>query len=242
MSGHSKWSTIKRQKASTDQKRGQIFSKLARGITIAAREGGGDPESNFKLRLSVERARVMNMPKDNIERAIAKGTGAGGEGQLEQVLYEGFTPVSGVAMLIECVTDKKQRTVAEVKNLVEKNGGVFGNPGSAAYLFDYVGEIVVGKDGHSFDEIFETSVEAGASEVDEDGEVVIINTDTRDLQKVKNATEEAGYMVESAGLVYKAKSEVPIEDGEKNKVTSFVEKIEDHDDVQSVYVNTSLSE
>ena len=238
MSGHSKWSTIKRQKEATDKKKGVAFSKHAGAIAIAAREGGsGDIESNFKLRLAVERARAVNMPKENIERAIAKGVGAGGEGVLEEVLYEGFTPVSGVAMLVTAVTDKKQRTTPELKNIIEKNGGVFGSSGTAAHFFDFLGQVVVEKGSLSFDDIFEVVVEAGALDVFDQEDVVVVYSQSGALQSVRQACLAAGFVVVDAGLVYVAKMNMEIDEISRGRLETFIGVIEEHDDVQSVFVN-----
>lgn len=240
MSGHSKWSTIKRQKAVEDQKRGKIFSKFASGISLAAREGGGDTETNFKLRLAVERAKKVNMPKENIERAIAKGVGVGGAGALEEVLYEGFTPVSGIAMLIEGVTDKKQRTVAELKNIVEKNGGVIGSPGSAAYLFDLVGQIVIQKGDKSLEDIYELAIQDGVEDIEDGDGHVLLFTPSQNLQKVQSACIESGLVIEDAGLVYRPKVVVRVDEDQRRRLNTFVDKIEDHDDVQNVYINANI--
>lgn len=242
MSGHSKWSTIKRQKGVADKKKGVAFSKHANAIAIAAREGGGgDIDSNFRLRLAVDRARADNMPKDNIERAIAKGTGQGGAGVIEEVLYEGFTPVSGVAMLVTAVTDNKQRTTPELKSIIEKNGGVFGSSGSAAHYFDYVGEIVIEKKDVSFDSIFDTVVDAGAEDVEDVGEVVVVYCPPSLLQKVKVASEESGYTIVDAALVYKSKADIETDDSARVRLSTFVEMIESHDDVQNVYINAAVA-
>lgn len=241
MSGHSKWSTIKRQKGIADKKKGVAFSKHASAIAIAAREGGGgDIESNFKLRLAVDRARADNMPKENIERAVAKGTGLGGEGVLEEVLYEGFTPVSGVAMLITAVTDKKQRTTPELKSLVEKNGGVFGSSGTASHYFDFVGQVVIEKKGLSFDAIFDVVVDAGALDVFDQDEVVLVYSQANALQKVQQTSQAAGFTVLDAGLVYVPKMNMEIDEAAQARISAFVDVIEEHDDVQSVFVNTVI--
>ncbi len=242
MSGHSKWSTIKRQKGAADQKRGQAFSKLSNAITIAVKQGGGitDPESNFKLRLAVDKAKAANMPKDNIDRAIAKGAGAGDGIVLEEVVYEGFAP-GGVAIIVEAVTDKNQRTVAEVKNIFDKNGGSFGNPGSVAYLFSHMGELVVQKNGKSMDEILNIALELGAEDVEEEGESVVISTSVTDFQAVKKGIESAGLVIENAEIVYKPNTTIEVSDTQvQNRVMNLLEKLEEHDDVQSVYSNADF--
>jgi len=238
MSGHSKWSTIKRKKGAADAKRGQIFSKFATIIAVAAREGGGDPESNFKLRLAIERARSVNMPKDNIDRAIAKGTGAGGGAALEEVLYEGFAPVSGVAFLVEAVTDNKQRTVAEIKNIIEKNGGTFGSPGSAAHLFEYKGQIVVEKEENQ--DILSIAVDAGAEDIQEEDKNFVITTAASSLEKVRTACVNSGLKVLDAGLVYIPYLDIDTDNADQKKLEVFLNKLEEHPDVQQVYVNSEI--
>lgn len=240
MSGHSKWSTIKRKKGAADAKRGKVFSKLSNLITLAARDGGGDLASNFKLRLAVDRAKAENMPKDNIERAIAKGAGGGNDGNLEEILYEAFGPANST-LLIETVTDNKQRTVAEVKNLVEKNGGRFGTPGSVSYLYERQGQVIVKKDGKHFDDLLSLALELGVDDYSEEEDEIVFYCPVKDLQNVRQACEQANLNVISAELVYIPKSEIELGVQDMNKVEEFLEKIDDHDDVQNVYTNASLS-
>lgn len=239
MSGHSKWATIKRQKGVTDAKRGQAFTKLANVITIAVRQGGGvtDPESNFKLRLAIDKARAMNMPKDNIERAIERGTGASGKDSFDEVLYEGFLP-GGVAIIVEAATDNKNRTTAEVKNIIEKNGGNLGTPGSVNYLFDHQGEMIIQKDGKSADDILGFTLDAGVEDIQEEDEVVILAMPIDRLAAVKKVAEQEGLVVEYAEIVYKPKTAVEVgEEAIISRINSIVEKLEDHDDVQNVFNN-----
>lgn len=244
MSGHSKWSTIKRQKGVTDARRGREFTKLGNAITIAVREGGGsgDPASNFKLRLTMDQARAANMPKENIQRAIDRGLGKGGSGgQLETVDYEGYGP-GKVAVIIEAVTDNRNRTSSEIRGVVEKNGGTFASSGAVSWMFKDCGLIGVAKDG-KFDEIFEASVDAGAEDVEEAGDSVEVYTKPADLDRVKKSLEEKGLKVLSAELYKKPTTTVEITDAEvAKKLLSFVEKLEDVDDVSKVYANFDIDD
>lgn len=244
MSGHSKWAQIKRQKGATDIKRGQTFTKVANAITIAVRDGGGmtDPESNFKLRLAIEKARGVNMPKENIARAIDRGAGKGEKGLLEEVVYEGFGP-DGVAVMVLCVTDNRERTRSEVKNIFDKNGGTLGQSGSVAYQFKQVGLVTVKKDSLSSDDVFGKAVEAGADDVEEAGEEMLIYTDPSRLKSVKEALSLEGLTVVEAELSRKATLTVPVNDKAiSSKVLLLVERLESLDDVQKVYANFDISD
>lgn len=242
MSGHSKWSTIKRQKGVADAKRGQAFTKLSNAITLAVRQGGGvpDPDSNFKLRLAIDRARSMNMPKDNIERAIDRATASSKE-SFDEVMYEGFAP-GGVAIIVEAATDNKNRTTSEVKNLIEKNGGSMGNPGSVSYMFDRRGELVVTKNGKTADDIMVTALDEGLEDIEEDDEVFFLYTSPENLMRVKNVIESSGYAIENAELVYKPSTTISIAEDTFRKVEDLINKIEEHDDVQKVYSNGAYGE
>lgn len=243
MSGHSKWSTIKRQKGTTDQKRAQVFTKLGGAITIAVRQGGGvgDPESNFKLRLAIDKARAVNMPKDTIERAIEKGMGRGVGSDFFETQYEGFGP-GGIVIMVEAATNNKQRTTQEVKNIIEKNGGVMGNPGAVSYQFEQKGVIVVDKNGKSFDDICMHAIDAGADDIEEEGEEVFIYTKSGDLKKVKDDLSLKNFSIKEADLIKKPLTLVTIEDHDTaEKVISFMEKLESHEDVQKVYSNFEIS-
>lgn len=242
MSGHSKWSTIKRQKGLTDAKRGQVFTKLANAITIAVREGGGgDPASNFKLRLAMDQARGVNMPKENIQRAIERGLGkSGAAGQLESVVYEGYGP-SKVAIIVEAATDNKNRTTPEVRGAIEKAGGTFASPGAVSWMFGDVGLITLAKSGKSFDDIFEIAVDAGAEDVEEAGDLVEVYTKPADVEKVKNVFVDRGLTPNSAEIFKKPTTTVQIDSPEvAKKVLGLVEKLEDLDDVQKVYANFDI--
>lgn len=247
MSGHSKWSTIKRQKGVNDAKRSSAFTKMGNAITIAAREGGGaDPTSNFKLRLAIESARAVNMPKDNIQRAIDRGVGKGGGMALESVVYEGYGP-GKVAIIVEAATDNKNRTLPEIRTTFEKNGGTFASSSAVSWMFADVGMITLVKDAQpaavakSFDDIFEITVDAGADDVEDSGDLVEVYTKPADLEKVKNALTEKGLVVESAEIFKKPTTIVEISDAEiARKVLSMIEKLEDLDDVQKVYANFDI--
>lgn len=248
MSGHSKWSTIKRQKGAADIKRGQTFTKLANAITIAARTGGsGDPASNPKLRVAVEAARKVNMPKENLQRAIDRGLGKLPGQMLEEVLYEGFGP-GRVAFVVEGVTDNRMRTNQEVKNLFDRSGGNLGGQGSVAYMFDRKGEIKVKtKGGNQEDEILEL-IDLGAEDVedyqDEEGiQRYFVYVDSSNLSNVNNNITQSGYEVEGSEIVYKPNVSSQISDQEiARKLIEFSEKLEDMDDVQKVYANFDIPE
>jgi YebC/PmpR family DNA-binding regulatory protein len=243
MSGHSKWSTIKRQKGTKDQKRGQVFTKLSYSITTAVREGGGvtDPNSNFRLRLAVEEARNANMPKENIKRAIDRASGKQ-EGDIEEIFYEGFGP-GGFSVIVETLTDKKQRTIAEVKNAFEKNGGSLGVAGSVMYQFEKKGMITVAKDGKSLDEIFLIAADAFAEDVEDAGEDVIIYTRHEDLAKSRDALQVSGLKIIETILFWKPLNLTPITDKEQaEKAIRFVEILEELDDVNKVYVNLDIDD
>lgn len=241
MSGHSKWSTIKRQKGANDAKRGQAFTKAGKAITIAAREGGGNPDSNFKLRLAVEAARAINMPKDNIDRAIARGTGSSGDSSaLEEVTYEGYGP-AGVALLVDVVTDNKMRSGSEVRSILDRSGGTLAGVGSVSFLFKPNGEIGVKLNGKDPDELFLLAADSGAEDIDtSEGEATVFCT-PENLVKVKDALTSAGYDVTSAEVVKSPTSTVKITDENQAKsVLNLIEKLEDLDDVQRVYSNFDI--
>ncbi|MDO8498283.1 MAG: YebC/PmpR family DNA-binding transcriptional regulator [bacterium] len=247
MSGHSKWSTIKRQKGVADIKRGQTFTKLANAISIAARLGGsGDPNSNPRLRTVLEDARKVNMPKDNVQRAIDRGLGKLPGQMLEEVTYEGFGP-GKVAFFVEGVTDNRLRTNQEVKNLFERSGGSLGGPGSTAYMFEKKGEIrVKGKGGSGEEEMLEL-IDLGAEDVEdyqEDGvQKYLEYTESSELNTMGNKITQVGFEVEESGLVYRPNILVEVKDKETaEKVMNFAEKLEDLDDIQKVYANFDVSE
>lgn len=241
MSGHSKWSTIKRQKGTKDQKRGQVFTKLSYSITTAVREGGGvtDPNSNFRLRLAVEDARAANMPKENIKRAIDRASGKQ-EGDIEEIVYEGFGP-GGFSVIVETLTDKKQRTIAEIKNAFEKNGGSLGVAGSVMYQFEKKGMIIVKKEGKSLDDIFLVAADSNADDVEDADDDVIIYTKGENLAKTIEGLKSSGLTVGEANLFWKPLTLGAITEKEKaEKAIKFVELLEELDDVHKVYVNFDI--
>ncbi|MFH1833267.1 MAG: YebC/PmpR family DNA-binding transcriptional regulator [Candidatus Levyibacteriota bacterium] len=243
MSGHSKWAQIKRQKGVTDIKRGQIFTKLANAITIAVKQGGGigDPSQNFRLRLLIEKARAVNMPKSNIDRAIQRAQGKQAE-QVENVTYEGFGP-NGIAIIIEAVTDNKLRTTSEVKNLFDKNGANLGIPGSVSYMFQTKGLISVKKNEKTIDDIFLVAADLGAEDVEDVLKSAIIYTKPEELTKIKDALTAKGFIVEDFELARKPLTEIQITNKDTaNKILAFIEKLEDLDEVQKVYSNFDIQE
>ncbi len=236
MSGHSKWASIKHKKAVVDARRGQQFTKLARAITVAARDGGGDPEGNPALALAVQKARDASMPKDNIERAIAKGTGAGADAEhIETVLYEGYGP-GGVALLIEALTDNRNRTGADIRHAFTKQGGSLGEPGSVAYLFDKRGVIVVDASRYDEDDLI-PAIDAGAEDIALDEDVFEVITEPVDLPAVREVLDRAGVQIESADVAQRPKSRVPVEEGEAAKLMKLIDTLEELDDVSAVHAN-----
>jgi YebC/PmpR family DNA-binding regulatory protein len=242
MSGHSKWSSIKHRKAATDAKRGQLFTKLARAISVAAREGGGDPDSNFTLAAAIEKARSYSMPKDNIQRAIDRGTGAGDAGaQIERVVYEGYGP-GGVAVLVEALTDNRNRTSAEVRHAFDKQGGSLGEPGSVAWQFEKKGALQVDGTRYSEDDLL-VAIDAGAEDVVADGEALRVLSAPEDLAAVRAALADASVEVQSAELAMEPKAVVEItEEGQARAMMRLMDALDDHDDVDSVHANFDIPE
>ena len=239
MAGHSKWAGIKHKKAIVDARRGKLFTKLARAITVAAKEGGGDVDGNPSLALAVQKAKDASMPKDNIERAIAKGTGDGADAAaLEQVLYEGYGP-GGVAMLVEATTDNRNRTGSEVRHLFAKHGGSLGEPGSVAYLFDKRGLLVVDGAKHSEDDLL-GAIEAGALDVTRDDDVLEVVTEPADLTAVRTALDEAGVEVEEQQLAWIPTARVPVDEATAPKLLRLVDALEENDDVDEVHANFDI--
>lgn len=236
MSGHSKWHSIKHKKAVVDARRGQQFTKLARAITVAAREGGGDVDGNPALALAVQKARDASMPKDNIERAIAKGTGdASDSDRIETVLYEGYGP-GGVALLIEALTDNRNRTGAEVRHLLGKHGGSLGEPGSVSYLFDKRGVIVVDAARYDEDDLM-AAIDAGALDISLDEDVFEVVTEPADLVAVGEALRHAGVEIESAELSHRPKVRVPVQESDAGRLMKLIDALEESDDVAAVHAN-----
>jgi YebC/PmpR family DNA-binding regulatory protein len=236
MSGHSKWASIKHKKAVVDARRGQHFTKLARAISVAAREGGGDPDGNSALALAIQKARDASMPKDNIERAIAKGTGEGGDAdQIETVLYEGYGP-GGVALLIEALTDNRNRTGAEMRHLLGKHGGNLGEPGSVSYLFDKRGVIVVDANRYSEDDLM-PAIDAGAEDISLDEDVYEVITEPSDLAAAREALVNAGVEIESSDLMQRPRALVPVGESDAAKLMKLIDALEESDDVSAVNAN-----
>ncbi len=236
MSGHSKWASIKHKKAIVDTRRGAAFTKLSRAITVAAKEGGGDPDMNARLGLAVQKAKDASMPKDNIERAIAKGTGAGADAAaLEDVVYEGYGP-NGVAMLVEAVTDNRNRTGADVRHTFSKFGGSLGEPGSVAYLFDKTGLVVVDGKRYSEDDLM-VAIDAGAQDIALDEDVFEITCDPSELTAVRDALTEAGIEIETFEVTQQPKTRVPLDEEQAVKLLKLVDALEEQDDVDTVHAN-----
>lgn len=240
MSGHSKWSTIKHKKAAADAKRGKIFTRLAKEVTLAAREGGGDVTTNVRLRLAVEKAKAENMPKDNIERAIKRGTGELEGGELEEVMYEGYAP-HGVGVLVEVVTDNRNRAVAEVRHVFSKQGGNMAESGAVAWQFARKGYISITEDFDQ-DEVFLTAADAGADDVRFEDGMAEIFTELDDLQNVRSALEDYGYKLEEVSVIYDANNTLELETTAALQVMKLVEALEELDDVQNVYSSLEISD
>jgi YebC/PmpR family DNA-binding regulatory protein len=240
MSGHSKWASIKHKKAIVDSRRGVQFTKLARAITVAARDGGGDPAGNAALALAIAKAKAASMPKDNIERAIAKGTGEGGEADaIESVLYEGYAP-GGVAVLVEALTENRNRTSAEVRHAFSKGGGSLGEPGSVAYLFEKKGVIVIDAERYSEDDLM-VAVEAGAEDISTDEDVFEVVTEPADFMSVRTALTAAGVEMESAEVLFRPTSLVPVDESHAGSLMRLIETLEDNDDVSAVNANFDVA-
>lgn len=241
MSGHSKWATIKRAKGAADAKRGQLFTKLAREITVAARSGLPDPESNFRLRIAVQKARAENMPKENIDRAIERASGGAGGENYEEVYYEGFGP-GGTALMIQCMTDNRNRTVGEVRALLTRAGGSLGENGSVSWMFDSVGRIVVIPGATDPDEIALVAIDAGALDVSVEDELIEVFSDLSELHVVMQKLQDAGITVESAEPAMKPKTMMEPDSESAVKAIRLLEKLDDLDDVQQVYSNLDISD
>jgi len=235
MSGHSKWSQIKRQKGAADVKRGVVFTKMTREIMLAAREGGGDPEANFRLRLALDRARAVNMPHANIQRAIDRATGADGSAALESIVYEGYAP-GGVSVMVEAATDNRNRTASEIRAAFTRNGGKLGESGSVQWLFEQKGIIEIDA-GKRSDDVSLVAIDSGAEDVETDGSLVTAYTTPNSFEKVKSALEKAGITVASAEISMRPTTTVHVEGDQARRVLRLVEELEDLDDVQKVHAN-----
>jgi YebC/PmpR family DNA-binding regulatory protein len=241
MAGHSKWHNIQHRKGRQDAKKGKMFTKAAKEIILAAREGGGDPERNVRLRAAIETAKSINMPKDKRETAIKKGTGEMGADSIEEVVYEGYGP-GGVAMLVEAATDNKNRTVAEVRHILSKGGGSMGESGCVSWMFEKMGVLSFDKEKYSEEQIMEVGLEAGIEDVQDDGEVWQVKCAPEDLSPVKQAFEESGMEFSEAEITMVPQNKVSVDAETGRKLLDVYEKLDDHDDVQNVYANFELTD
>src|SRR5689334_7589470 len=239
MSGHSKWASIKHKKATTDARRGQLFTKLARAISVAAREGGGDPEANYTLAAAIQKARDYSMPKDSIQRAIDRGTGAGADGEtIERVVYEGYGP-SGVAVLVEALTDNRNRTSADLRHTFHKEGGSLGEPGSVAWVFEKRGVVMVDAGRYSEDDLI-AAIDAGAEDVAPEGDSLKVVSAAEGLAAVREALESADVNIESAELTMEPKNVVEVGETDARAVMRLMVALGEHDDVEAVHANFDI--
>ena len=241
MAGHSKWAQIKRQKARNDQARGKMFSKLAREITVAARQAGGDPNFNPRLRTAIDNAKAENMPNENIDRAIKRGTGALPGASYEECTYEGYGP-GGAALFLQCLTDNQNRTIAEVRHILDKRGGNLGVDGSVSWMFDRLGQIYVDAARYDEDALLEAAVMAGASDMQREEDVFVITSQPADFHAVQEGLRGAGIEIREAELGMVPKSEVRVEGREAERLLGLLAALEEHDDVQRVYSNMDVDE
>jgi YebC/PmpR family DNA-binding regulatory protein len=239
MSGHSKWATIKRKKASTDAARGKVFTKIIKEITISARDGGGDPAGNPRLRLAIASAKASNMPQDNITRAIKKGMGELEGVHYEEITYEAYAP-HGVAVMIECVTDNRNRTVAELRHMISKHNGNLGESGSVAWMFERKGVVILAKENHTEDELMEVVLDAGADDLKTEDEFFEVISSIENFEKVRKALEDKKYKIESASLQQLAKQLVELDEKGAADIVRFLEVVEEHDDVQNIFSNADF--
>jgi YebC/PmpR family DNA-binding regulatory protein len=239
MAGHSKWANIKRRKGAQDAKRGQIFTKVAKNIILAAKEGGGDPDANSALRLAIAKAKAANLPNDKIDAAIKKGTGEIEGGDIHEVFYEGYAP-GGVALFIEAATDNKNRTVSEIRHILSKSGGNMGEAGCVAWMFDKKGVLTFSKDKTTEDELMEVGLDAGVDDIRDEDDTLEVHVAPQDFQAVQQAYDEAGLEYESAEITRVPQNLVPVDAAAGQKVMNLIDKLEDNDDVQQVHVNADF--
>jgi len=239
MSGHSKWSQIKRQKGANDAKRGAVFTKIGREISIAARVGGGDPDANYRLRLAMEKARSVNMPAENIKRAVEKAAGGAGAEQYEEIVYEGYGP-GGVAILVEAATDNRNRTAADVRSLFTKSGGQLSGAGAVAWQFEPRGVVAVARNGKDADDVALVAIDAGADDVDTESDPIEMVTDPGQLETLRKALEAAGVAVESAEVTMQPRTPIEVDEHVARQNLRLIEALEDLDDVQRVTANFDL--
>lgn len=241
MSGHSKWASIKHKKAATDAKRGKAFTKIIKELTVAARQGGGNPDANPSLRLAISKAKQANMPADNIDRAIKKGTGELEGVNYEKVMYEGYGP-SGIALYVEVLTDNKNRTTAEIRNIFSKYGGNMAGSGSVAWMFEMKGYIAIDKKTIAEDALMTIALESGAEDLSSEGDTFEIKTLPQDFEAVKQALDDKSVKTESAEVTMIPKSTIKIAEDKAKQILTLVDNLEDHDDVQNVYSNFDIPE
>ena len=241
MSGHSKWSSIKHKKGAADAKRGKLFSKLSRAITVAAKEGGPDPEGNAALATAIQKAKDNSMPKDNVERAIQRGSGTGEGADYETITYEGYGP-NGVAIFVEAMTDNRNRTAADIRNIFTRNNGKLGESGTVAWMFERKGIIIVSAESVDEDELMTVAIDGGAEDVSQDESSYEIVTGPADLMAVRKALEDAGIEFQSAELAMQPKNTVKLEQSDAKKMLRLIDILEDCDDVQEVHANFDISE
>jgi YebC/PmpR family DNA-binding regulatory protein len=239
MSGHSKWSTIKHKKGAADKKRGKIFTKLIKEITVAARMGGGDPEANPRLRQALAAAKAQNMPKDNFERAVKKGTGELEGVNYEEIIYEGYGP-GGVAVMVECLTDNRNRTIADVRYMFSKAGGNVGTDGCVGWMFDKKGLIAVNKEGMDEDTLMEVALDAGAEDIKDEGDVYEVITEPAEFDAVKNALDKAEIACEMAEITMIPQTMTAVTGKEAEQMVRFMDALDDCDDVQNFYTNADI--
>jgi len=239
MSGHSKWSTIKHKKGAADKKRGKIFTKLIKEITVAARMGGGDPEANPRLRQALAAAKAQNMPKENFERAVKKGTGELEGVSYEEIIYEGYGP-GGVAVLVECLTDNRNRTIADVRYMFSKAGGNVGTDGCVAWMFDKKGLIAVAKDAVDEDTLMEVALDAGAEDIRDEGDVFEVITEPAEFEAVQKAVEKAGIACQMAEITMLPQTMTEVTGKEAEQMIRFMDALDDCDDVQKFYANADI--
>ncbi|MDD3473553.1 MAG: YebC/PmpR family DNA-binding transcriptional regulator [Syntrophaceae bacterium] len=241
MSGHNKWSTIKHKKGAADAKRGKIFSKIIKEITIAARMGGGDPEGNPRLRTVLNAARNANMPKDNIDRAVKRGTGEIAGVTYEEVTYEGYGP-GGVAVLVEALTENKNRTVAEIRHIFDKYNGNLGESGCVSWIFEKKGIINVPAQGLTEDQVMELALESGAQDVTMEDDMFEITTDPAEFEAVRKAVEDKGWKIDEASITMVPQNSVKLEGKKAEQMLKMMDVLDDHDDLQNVYANFDISD
>ena len=241
LSGHSKWHSIRHKKGATDAKRGKMFTKLIKEITVAARLGGGDPDANPRLRTAVMKARDANMPRDNIDRAIKKGTGGGEGTDFHELLYEAYGP-GGVALLIEVMTDNKNRSAAEIRNILTKGGGNLGDSGSVSYLFSRKGIIAFAAERYNEDQVMEVVLEGGAEDVSADSDTIEVLTEPEDFHATLDVVGQAGLQHDMAEISWVAEASIPLQGGKAQSAVRLIETLEDHDDVQQVSTNMEAPE